>query len=151
MILHPNTTADERGLIADAVCPIMLNVENVLGELDDIQEEYFADAEQKPINVRDAKRIGRIIRISTDLLGDACAAFGLLTGFDEWYGTKATLNQMERISCARRVEALRDQLYAKEKYMSEEKREQMAEARRNAEGMPEEQAETVLAALLKGV
>ena len=35
--------------------------------------------------------------------------------------------------------------------MSEEKREQMAEARRNAEGMPDEQAETVLAALLKGV
>ena len=145
MILHPNTTADERGLIADAVCPIMLNVENVLGELDDIQKEYFEDAEQKPINVRDAKRIGRIIRISTDLLGDACA------GFDEWYGTKATLNQMERISCARRVDALCNQLYEKEKYMSEEKRDQMAEARRNAEGMPDEQAETVLAALLKGV
>ena len=151
MIVIQKTTPDERGLIADAVCPIMLNVENVLRELDDIQEDYFMDAEQKTIKASDAERIGRIIRISTDLLFDACAAFGLLTGFDHWHGTKFALNQMEQVSCTRRVEALRDQLYAKEKYMSEEKKKPMIEARSAAEGIPDEQAETVLAALLKGV
>lgn len=97
MIYIEETTADERGLIADTVFPIMNAVENALGELTDMQDEYFGDADQKAISARDAEKMGRTIRISTELLFDACAAFGLLTGFDSWSGTKSAREQIERI------------------------------------------------------
>lgn len=149
MIDIQETTADERGLIADAVCPIMLNVENALGELEDIHDDYFMLAEQKPIEARDAERIGRIIRISTNLLYDACAAFGLLTGFDSWTGTKYALEQVAKISRTRRVDSLFDKLSKQERYMSEEKRNSVCVARGMAMDLPDEQAEAVLLGLLK--
>lgn len=141
MIYIQETTADERGLIADAVCPIMDAVEMALGELSDIESEFFEDAE----------RVGRTIHISTELLFDACAAFGLLTGFENWSGTKSAREQIERISRAFRVDALADRISKKEKHMDEEKRKSIIAARSKAQGMCDEQAEVVLSALLKGV
>lgn len=151
MIYIQETTADERGLIADAVCPIMDAVERALGELSDIESEFFEDAEQKEISAIDAERVGRTIHISTDLLFDACAAFGLLTGFENWSGVKYAREQIERISRAFRVDALADRISKKETHMDKEKRKSIIAARSKAQGMCDEQAEVVLSALLKGV
>ena len=151
MICIQKTTADERGLIIDAVCPIMAEVENAMRKLSEIEGEFFENAEQKAISANDAERMGRIIHISTELLFDACTAFGLLTGFENWGGAKFAREQIEQISRAFRVDALADKISKKEKYMDEEKRKSIIAARCKATEMSDEQAETVLSALLKGV
>lgn len=151
MICIQKTTADERGLIVDAVCPIMVEVENAMRELSEIESEFFEMREQKEISARDAERMGRIIHISTGLLWDACTAFGLLTGFDQWGGAKFAREQIEQISRVFRVDALADKISKKEKYMDEEKRKSVIAARCKASEMSDEQAETVLSVLLKGV
>lgn len=151
MICIQKTTADERALIIDAVCPIMAEVENAMRELSEIESEFFENAEQKAISANDAERMGRIIHISTELLFDACTAFGLLTGFENWGGAKFAREQIEQISRAFHVGALANKISEKEKYMDEEKREAIIAVRRKATEMSDEQAEAVLSALLKGV
>ena len=150
MIVIQKTTSDERGLIADAVCPIMVEVEQAKDLLAEIVSLYFEVTDIK-VNQTDAERIGLFVQVSLDKLHDACVAFGLLTGFESWNGTKYALRTMEQISCARRVDSLCDQLREKGKYMNEGKRKHMLEAMGKAQEMPDEQAETVLDALLKGV
>ena len=151
MILIQKTTADERGLIGDAVGPIMEEIENAMRELNAIESEFFEMRGQKAISAVDAERMGRIIHISTDLLFDACTAFGLLTGNDHWGEAKFAREQIEQISRAFRVNALADEIFKKEKYMNGEKRKSVIAARCKASEMSDEQAETVLSALLKGV
>ena len=121
MISIQKTTADERGLIIDAVCPIMVEVENAMRELSEIESEFFENAEQKAISANDAERMGRIIHISTELLFDACTAFGLLTGFENWGGAKFAREQIEQISRAFRVDALADKFPRKRRTWTRKK------------------------------
>ena len=116
--------------------------------------EENADVVEK-INVLGPRNLAQtgipIIHISTELLFDACTAFGLLTGFENWGGAKFAREQIEQISRAFRVDALADKISKKEKYMDEEKRKSIIAIRRKAKEMNDEQAEAVLSALLKGV
>ena len=148
MIDIQKTTADERGLIVDAVCPIMVAVEDAKDLLCEIESSYFEVMDPK-LDQTDAERIELIIRVSTNLLYDACTAFGLLTGFDTWGGTKFALSQIEQISRSKRVDDLSSKLLKRERHMDEEKRKSVCATRRKAEELPDEQAETALSALLK--
>lgn len=150
MINIEKTTADERGLIADAVCPIMNAVEDAKDLLAEIESEYYEVIDPK-LDQNDVEKVGLIIRVSTNLLHDACTAFGLLTGFDNWGGTKFALSQIKQISRSKRVDDLSSKLMERESHMDEEKRKSVCAAREKAKELPDEQAETVLAALLKGV
>ena len=93
MINIEKTTADERGLIVDTVCPIMNAVEDAKDLLSDIESEYFEMADPK-LDQNDVKKIGLIVRVAGNLLFDACTAFGLLTGCDFWGNPKYARVQM---------------------------------------------------------
>lgn len=150
MINIEKTTADERGLIVDTVCPIMNAVEDAKDLLSDIESEYFEMADPK-LDQNDVEKIGLIVRVAGNLLFDACTAFGLLTSFDCFGNPKYARVQMEQITRSKRVDDLSSKLRERERHMDEEKRKSVFAARRKAEELPDEQAETALSALLKGV
>ena len=150
MIYIQKTTADERGLIIDAVSPIMSAVENAKDLLSDIESEYFEAIDPK-LDEYAVKRISLVVRVAGDMLFDACTAFGLLTGFDCFGNPQCAREQMKQIFRSQRVDKLNDQLCDKERHMGEEKKKCSIAARSKAHEMPDEQAEMVLSALLKEV
>ncbi len=150
MIDIQKVTSDERGLIVDAVCPIMCAVEDAKDLLSDIESEYFEVRDPK-LDQYAVERVALVVRVAGNMLFDACTAFGLLTGFDCFGNPQYAREQMEQISRSKRVDKLADQLCDKERHMSEEKQKYIRSARGKAQEMPDEQAEVVLSALLKGV
>ena len=151
MISVQKTTADERWLIANAVFPIMVNVEYAMREIQELWDDYFSCRDQKAIQEGDAAKIERTLYIVSDMLWDACAAFGLLTASTEWSGTDTAREQMKQIEQAFQVEDLADKLHEKEKRLGAGEREKYIKARVKAYEMPDEQAAIALSALLKGV
>lgn len=150
MINIQKVTYDERCLISDAVYPIMNAVEDAKDLLSDIESEYFA-ARNPKLDPQSVERLALVVRVAGNMLLDACTAFGLLTGDDCFGNPKFAREQMEQISRSECVDKLAAQLYDKERHMSEEKQKCIRSARANAQEMPDEQAEVVLSALLKGV
>lgn len=150
MIDIQKVTSDERGLIVDAVCPIMCAVEDAKDLLSGIEGEYFEVRDIK-LDQNDVERIALVVRVVGNMLYNACTAFGLLTGVDSFGNPKYAREQMEQISRSKRVDELANQLCDKERHMSEEKQKHIMAARGKAQEMPDEQAEVVLSALLKGV
>lgn len=150
MIDIQKVTSGERDIIADAVCPIMCAVEDAKDLLSGIESQYF-EVRAPELDQTDVKRVALVLRVAGNMLFDACTSFSLLTGFDSFGNPEYAHKLMKQISCSKRVDKLANQLYDKEGHMGEEKQKYIRATRRKAKEMPDEQAELVLSALLKGV
>lgn len=144
------TTSRERMIIDNAMTAIMTRIEQVLELLYDAENDYFSDAEQKPIDQPDAQHIGLYIKIATYILFDACAQYGVVIGAEDWTGTKAALDQMEQDLCVFRVAELKRKVCDKERTMPEDRRHALVETRKKLDDMQDEQAEAAYKAILGG-
>ena len=95
MIDIQKVTSDERGLIVDAVCPIMCAVEDAKDLLSDIEGEYFEVRDIK-LDQNDVERIALVVRVVGNMLYNACTAFGLLTGVDSFGNPNTPVNRWSR-------------------------------------------------------
>lgn len=150
MLDMPKTTSHERVVIDNSMSGIMNGIEQALDLLCEAEDEYFSDAEQKPLDEGDAQRVGLRVKVASNILYDACAQYGLVIGMDNWRGTKFMLEQMDRAQRVFRVEGLASKISVKERTMSEEMRRASIEARRKLDNVPDEQAEAEYQILLGG-
>lgn len=151
MIYIEKTTARDRETIYNAVYPIMDTVEIAMKELSDLESEFFEAKEQAALNKNDTKKIGRTIRVASELLYDACAAFGVLVDIEEFSGVPVYNQNMKRIQEAQAVNALRNKMINAEMNANPEKRKALSCICQQLSDMDDEQARPILMALLKEI
>ena len=151
MIYIEKTTARDRKTIYNAVYPIMDAVEIAMKELSDLESEFFEAKEQAALKKYDAEKIGRTIRVASELLYDACAAFGVLSDIKKFSGVPVYNQNMKRIQQAQAVNVLHNRIIDAEMNANSEKRKALSCIRQQLSDMDDEQARPILMALLKEI
>lgn len=151
MIYIEKTTARDRETIYNTVYPIMDAVEIAMKELSDLESEFFEAKEQAALKKNDAEKIGRTIRVASELLYDACAAFGVLTDIKKFSGVPVYNQNMKRIQQAQTVNVLHNRIIDAEMNANSEKRKALSCIRQQLSDMDDEQARPILMALLKEI
>lgn len=104
------TTASERIIIQNAVDGLILSVEQASRMLERALEDYFREAQQKPIQPSEAKDLADVLDAVDDILIKVRTEYNLTVG-NEWaQGTEINYRSAERCLLVREVERLRDKL-----------------------------------------
>lgn len=150
MINIENTTAAERGIIADAMTP----VETILSAgrlLWDLQEEYFVWRKQEKLDEAAATRVGNSVCIAGEMIFDACAAFGIISGITDFMGAEPLIRNSKQVSQVVEVERQHARLYERVKRMGDDKRGLYQDIICNIVEQSDEKALAMLSAIIKEV
>ena len=150
MINIENTTAAERDIIADAMSPVMEPILSAGRLLWDLQDEYFVWRKQEKLDEA-ATRVGNSVCIAGEMIFDACAAFGIISGITDFMGTKTLIEHSEKISRVVEVERQHNRLYERVKRMGDERRGLYQGIISNIEEQSDEKALAMLSAIIKEV
>lgn len=104
------TTAAERLIIRQAVDGSFTYVMRARRLLAKVLDDFFEDAEQKPINRLDAGDIGDILQAVNDALWWAETEYALTVGDETAPGCESSYEGARRAALVRDVEHLRDKL-----------------------------------------
>lgn len=122
MINIENTTAAERDIIADAMAPVMETILSAGRLLWDLQEEYFVWRKQEKLDEAAATRVGNSVCIAGEMIFDACAAFGIISGITDFMGAEPLIRNSKQVSQVVEVERQHARLYERVKRMGDDKR-----------------------------
>lgn len=151
MVNIEKTTAAQRDAIADTMTPIMETILSAGRLLWDLQEEYFVMRRQEKLDEHAATRVRNGVCIAGELIYDACAAFGILSGITDFMGTERLVEQSRDISQVVEVERQHERLYNRVKHMGDEKRGLYQDIICNIAEQSDEKALAMLSAIIKEV
>ena len=151
MVRIEKTTAAEREIIADTMSSTMEAVLSAGRLLWGLQDEYFCMGKQEKLSEADAERLGNMVCIAGELIYDACAAFGIISGITDFMGTKTLIEHSEKISRVVEVERQHNRLYERVKRMGDERRGLYQGIISNIEEQSDEKALAMLSAIIKEV
>ena len=77
------TTASDRTRIVNAIYCLFDDIDRAADLLDTVIDAFFADREQKPISVGDAKRIGSLLYTARGIISDTTLSYNLLAANTE--------------------------------------------------------------------
>ena len=148
MINIENTTAAERDIIANAMSPVMETILSAGRLLWDLQEEYFVWRKQDEAA---ATRVGNSVFIAGEMIFDACAAFGIISGIADFMGAEPLIRNSKQVSQVVEVERQHARLYERVKRMSDDKRGLYQDIICNIAEQSDEKALAMLSAIIKEV
>jgi hypothetical protein len=151
MINIENTTAAERDIIANAMPPVMETILSAGRLLWDLQEEYFVWRKQEKLDEAAATRVGNSVCIAGEMIFDACAAFGIISGITDFMGAEPLIRNSKQVSQVVEVERQHARLYEREKRMGDDKRGLYQDIICNIVEQSDEKALAMLSAIIKEV
>lgn len=151
MINIENTTAAERDIIADAMTPVMETILSAGRLLWDLQEEYFVWRKQEKLDEAAATRVGNSVCIAGEMIFDACAAFGIISGITDFMGAEPLIRNSKQVSQVVEVERQHARLYERVKRMGDDKRGLYQDIICNIVEQSDEKALAMLSAIIKEV
>ena len=151
MISIENTTAAERDIIADAMLPVMETILSAERLLWDLQGEYFEFRNQEKLDEASATRVGNGVCIAGEMIFDACAAFGIISGITDFMGAEPLIRNSKQVSQVVEVERQRARLYERVKRMGDDKRRLYQDIISNITEQSDEKALAMLSAIIKEV
>ena len=151
MINIENTTAAERDIIADAMSPVMEPTLSAGRLLWDLQDEYFVWRKQEKLDEAAATRVGNSVCIAGEMIFDACAAFGIISGITDFMGAEPLIRNSKQVSQVVEVERQHARLYERVKRMGDDKRRLYQDIISNIVEQSDEKALAMLSAIIKEV
>lgn len=151
MINIENTTAAERDIIANAMSPVMETILSAGRLLWDLQEEYFVWRKQEKLDEAAATRVGNSVCIAGEMIFDACAAFGIISGITDFMGAEPLIRNSKQVSQGVEVERQHARLYERVKRMGDDKRGLYQDIICNITEQSDEKALAMLSAIIKEV
>lgn len=151
MINIENTTAAEHDIIADAMTPVMETILSAGRLLWDLQEEYFVWRKQEKLDEAAATRVGNSVCIAGEMIFDACAAFGIISGITDFMGAEPLIRNSKQVSQVVEVERQHARLYERVKRMGDDKRGLYQDIICNITEQSDEKALAMLSAIIKEV
>ena len=151
MINIENTTAAERDIIANAMSPVMETILSAGRLLWDLQEEYFVWRKQEKPDEAAATRVGNSVCIAGEMIFDACAAFGIISGITDFMGAEPLIRNSKQVSQGVEVERQHARLYERVKRMGDDKRGLYQDIICNITEQSDEKALAMLSAIIKEV
>lgn len=151
MINIENTTAAERDIIANAMSPVMETILSAGRLLRDLQEEYFVWRKQEKLDEAAATRVGNSVCIAGEMIFDACAAFGIISGITDFMGEEPLIRNSKQVSQVVEVERQHARLYERVKRMGDDKRGLYQDIICNIVEQSDEKALAMLSAIIKEV
>lgn len=151
MINIENTTAAERDIIADAMSPVMESILSAGRLLWDLQEEYLVWRKQEKLDEAAATRVGNSVCIAGEMIFDACAAFGIISGITDFMGAEPLIRNSKQVSQVVEVERQHARLYERVKRMGDDKRRLYQDIISNITEQSDEKALAMLSAIIKEV
>lgn len=151
MINIENTTAAERDIIANAMSPVMETILSAGRLLWDLQEEYFVWRKQEKLDEAAATRVGNSVCIAGEMIFDACAAFGIISGITDFMGAEPLIRNSKQVSQVVEVERQHARLYERVKRMGDDKRGLYQDIICNITEQSDEKALAMLSAIIKEV
>lgn len=151
MINIENTTAAERDIIANAMTPVMEPILSAGRLLWDLQEEYFVWRKQEKLDEAAATRVGNSVCIAGEMIFDACAAFGIISGITDFMGAEPLIRNSKQDSQVVEVERQHARLYERVKRMGDDKRRLYQDIISNIVEQSDEKALAMLSAIIKEV
>ena len=107
------TTAAERSIIDRAVEDIIYSVEQAQRLIAFVMDDYFGDAEQKPLNEFDAEAVKSMIWIVDNMLSDTVLKYCLTVGRTDFRGVGPHMDSMQNVYKVLACESLSDQVLKK--------------------------------------
>lgn len=151
MINIENTTAAERDIIANAMTPVMETILSAGRLLWDLQDEYFVWRKQEKLDEAAATRVGNSVCIAGEMIFDACAAFGIISGITDFMGAEPLIRNSKQVSQVVEVERQHARLYERVKRMGDDKRGLYQDIICNITEQSDEKALAMLSAIIKEV
>lgn len=151
MINIENTTAAERDIIADTMSPVMKTILSAGRLLWDLQDEYFVWRKQEKLDEAAATRVGNSVCIAGEMIFDACAAFGIISGITDFMGAEPLIRNSKQVSQVVEVERQHARLYERVKRMGDDKRGLYQDIICNITEQSDEKALAMLSAIIKEV
>lgn len=151
MINIENTTAAERDIIANAMSPVMETILSAGRLLWDPQEEYFVWRKQEKLDEAAATRVGNSVCIAGEMIFDACAAFGIISGITDFMGAEPLIRNSKQVSQVVEVDRQHARLYERVKRMGDDRRGLYQDIICNITEQSDEKALAMLSAIIKEV
>jgi hypothetical protein len=141
------TTKQERVVIANALYPVIYDLEDAERLLDTIQADCFC--RNKALSEGEVEWVSSMLRLVENTLSDVITEFHLVTGNYDEPRAASYLAGSERIKAAHKVERLYDKICEREKRLPLDQRETFTETRKKLSEMEDKQALPLLEALAK--
>lgn len=113
------TTREDRFKISMACYSIMVDIERANDILDELWDDFFSDADQKPIDKRDAERIGNRLYLARNVIYEALLGYYLTTG-EAFCGAERELKNMEMTLTAHKADKAFDRAQEEAQSLPEE-------------------------------
>jgi hypothetical protein len=143
------TTKHERITISNALGCAILDLEDAEKLLDTIREDFFADAKRAAPSMCEVEWADSMIRIVSNILGEAITEFHLIAGHYDEPRAACYLTGAKTLMTARKCEEAHQTIFERENQLPYDQRKAVSEARGKLADLDDEQAIPLLESMLK--